>query len=271
MNDLMKDLAPISSKGWEEIEEEAKSALKTTLAARRVVDFTGPLGWETGVVETGRVEEVKGPADGVSANKRLARTLSEIRTDFSLSRRELEAFDRGAKEADIDAVRDAAVRMAMAEDGAVFNGFAGGDIDGIMPAAEADTLTIPPKFENYPEVVAEALRILAGKGVSGPYAILLGPRCYEGLTKTVAGGYPVIKHVEKLVDGPIVPAFAIDGALVLSTRGGDFELTVGRDFSIGYSHHDAKEVHLYMVESFTFETLGPEAAVPLRYARSKRK
>lgn len=271
MNDLLKKLAPISDTGWAEIEQEATAALKATLAARRVVDFTGPLGWQTGVIETGRVEETKGPADGIAARVRVARTLSEMRTDFALSRRELEAFDRGAKEAGIDAVRKAAVRMALAEDGAVFNGFAGGNIDGIMPAAEADTLTIPSRFEKYPDVVAEALRTLNAKGVGGPFAILLGPRCYEGLTKTVVSGYPVMKHVERLVDGPIVPAFAIDGALVLSTRGGDFELTVGRDFSIGYSDHDAKDVHLYMVESFTFETLGPEAAVPLRYAKGKPK
>lgn len=271
MNDLLKDLAPISDAGWHEIEEEASAALKATLAARRVVDFSGPLGWATGVIETGRVEETKGPVDSVSANVRVARTLSEFRTGFTLSRRELEAFDRGAKEADLDAVRDAACRIALAEDNAVFNGFQGGNINGILPAAEADTLTIPAKFENYPDVVAEALRVMADKGVAGPFAIVLGPRCFEGLTKTVVGGYPVMKHVEQLIDGPIVPAQAVDGALVMSTRGGDFDLTVGRDFSIGYGDHDAKEVHLYIVESFTFEALGPEAAVPLRYARRKRK
>jgi uncharacterized linocin/CFP29 family protein len=115
--------------------------------------------------------------------------------------------------------------------------------------------------------VAEALNKLRNTGIDGPYAIALGPRCYTGLTETVSrGGYPVIEHVRRLVDGPIVWAPGINGACVLSTRGGDFDLTVGRDFSIGYQSHDASSVALYLIESFTFRLITPEAAVPLVYA-----
>lgn len=271
MDDLLKGLAPISSAAWEEIEDEAKGTLKATLAARRVVDFHGPLGWDKGVVETGRIKSIRGPRSGVDARVRTARPLVELRTDFTLAREELEAIDRGAKDADLDPVREAARTLALAEDNAVFHGFGAGEIEGIGEAASAATLTIPPKYEDYPHVVAEALRKLAEQGVAGPYAVALGPRCYEGLTKTASGGFPVINHVQRLVDGPIVRAQAVDGAFVLSLRGGDFCLTVGRDISIGYASHDAKSVSLYMVESFTFQTLGEEAAVPLTYGRAKKK
>jgi uncharacterized linocin/CFP29 family protein len=271
MNDLLKSLAPISSAAWEEIEDEAKETLKATLAARRVVDFDGPIGWDKGVVETGRVKSIGGPRSGVDARMRVARSLVELRTDFTLAREELDSIDRGAKDADLDPVREAAHRLALAEDNAVFHGFSGGDIEGIGQAASGATLTIPTKYEEYPHVVAEALRKLNEQGVAGPYAIVLGPRCYEGLTKTATGGFPVINHVQRLVDGPIVRAQAVDGAFVLSLRGGDFCLTVGRDISIGYASHDAKSVSLYMVESFTFQTLGEEAAVPLTYSRAKKK
>jgi uncharacterized linocin/CFP29 family protein len=76
-------------------------------------------------------------------------------------------------------------------------------------------------------------------------------------------GYPVFHHIERIADGGIIWAPAIEGGLVLSLRGGDFELTVGQDFSIGYLNHSATTVDLYVQESFTFRTLTTEAAVVL--------
>jgi uncharacterized linocin/CFP29 family protein len=116
-------------------------------------------------------------------------------------------------------------------------------------------------------VVADAVSRLRTSGVNGPYAIALGPRCYAGLTKTTVGGYPVMEHVRRLLDGPIVWAPGVDGAVVLSQRGGDFELAVGQDFSLGYLEHSAAKVRLYLQESFTFRVLSPEAAVPLSYSK----
>jgi uncharacterized linocin/CFP29 family protein len=55
--------------------------------------------------------------------------------------------------------------------------------------------------------------------------------------------------------------------VVLSTRGGDYELVVGRDLSIGYAGEDAGRVDFYVVESLAFQVLTPEAAVCLRYPR----
>lgn len=76
--------------------------------------------------------------------------------------------------------------------------------------------------------------------------------------------------VRRLLDGPVVWAPAIDGAIVLSLRKGDFELTIGQDLSIGYLDHDAGQVRLCLQESFTFRVLTAEAAVPLRYETTKR-
>jgi uncharacterized linocin/CFP29 family protein len=50
---------------------------------------------------------------------------------------------------------------------------------------------------------------------------------------------------------------------VFSQRGGDAELTLGRDMSIGYHSHDERTVRLYFTESFTFRVVGPEAVVGL--------
>ena len=61
----------------------------------------------------------------------------------------------------------------------------------------------------------------------------------------------------------IIWAPAIDGAFLLSTRGGDYELHLGQDLSIGYLSHDATSVQLYFQESLTFLVQTSEAGVAL--------
>ncbi|HDP93831.1 MAG TPA: bacteriocin, partial [Candidatus Aminicenantes bacterium] len=56
----------------------------------------------------------------------------------------------------------------------------------------------------------------------------------------------------------------IEGGLVLSGRGGDFQLTVGQDLSVGYKSDQREMVHLFITESFTFQVLDPAAAVALK-------
>jgi len=269
MNDLLRELAPISSAAWAEIDAEATRTLKLTLAARKLLDFSGPLGWGAAAVSLGRSERLKaGPAAGVEARLRKAQPLVELRIPFELSREELDAVERGAKDPDLDAVREAARAAALAEDRAVFHGYSQACIVGLLEAAATSTVMISDDYEAYPAAVAEATNKLRSAGIDGPYGIALGPRCYTGLTRTTKGGYPVIEHVRRLLDGPIVWAPGVDGAGVVSLRGGDAELVVGQDFSIGYLDHTATTVRLYLQESFTFRVCTPEAAVPLAYAKS---
>ncbi len=269
MSALLRELAPVSGGAWEMIEEEAKRTLKLKLAARKLVDFTGPLGWEASAVPTGRVKRLNdAPAERVQAHLREVQPLVELRVPFELSREELDAVVRGAKDPVLDPVREAAGAAALAEDRAVFRGFSAAGIKGIVEEAAAARLTLTDDYQAYPGVVAEAVNKLHLAGVEGPYGIALGPRCYTGLTKTTQGGYPVMEHVRRLLDGPLVWAPAVDGAVVLSLRGGDFELTVGQDLSIGYLEHTASVVRLYLQESFTFRVLSAEAAVPLAYAKN---
>lgn len=263
MNHLLRELAPLPPAAWAMIEAEAKRTLKVKLAARKLVDFKGPLGWEAAAVPTGRTEALAEAPKGVEARVRLAQPMVELRVPFELERAELEAAGRGAEDANLDPVRDAAGAAALAEDRAVFHGHAAARLPGVNERGAPLALTTD--YAAYPAVVAEAVDRLHRAGIAGPYGIALGPRCYTGLTKTTRDGYPVMEHVRRLLDGPIVWAPAIDGAAVLSLRGGDFQLVVGEDWSIGYLEHTARTVRLYLQETFTFQVLTPEAAVPLRY------
>ena len=267
MNDLRREQAPLSAAAWKAIDDEARQELGVVLGARRIVDFTGPLGWSASSVATGQIQELaSAPVEGVSAALRRVLRMVELRADFELPRRELEALERGAPKLELQAVQRAANAIGMAEDRAIFHGFPEAEIQGICSAAEGSALSLTRDYQKYPLVVSEALARLRTAGVGGPYAIALGPDCYKGLTGTASsGGYPVLEHVRQLIAGEIIWAPGIRGAVVTSQRGGDFELVIGRDFSIGYQDHSASSVKLYLQESFTFRVLSPEAAVPLVY------
>lgn len=269
MGTLFRHLAPISASAWAEIDEEAKRTLKASLAGRKLVDFVGPLGRCTAAVSTGRAKPVQPPlSGGVSARLRQSQPLVELRVPFELSRAEFDAIDHGAKDADLDPVIRAAQHIAAAEDHGIFHGYAAAAVEGICQAAQ-NTVNLPDDFEEYPVAVAHAIARLHAAGVDGPYAIALSRQSYVGLTETTKGGYPILPHVRRLLDGPIVWAPALEGAVVLSMRGGDFELTVGEDLSIGFLDHTDDTVRLYLEESFTFRVLSPQAAVALSQASGK--
>ncbi len=264
MEHLFRELAPISTAAWAVIEDEARRTLKTTLAGRKLVDFRGPLGWNASCVGTGRSENVA-PPPGSDAEARLRKVLPlvELRVPFALRRSEIDVVDRGAEDPDFEPVVTAARKIAIAEDRAIFHGHPDAGIHGLCETRAGVPLRLGDDVAGYPTLIATALNRLRDRGVDGPYAVALSERAYTDLIEATQNGYPVMEHVRRLVDGPLVWAPGLDGALVLSQRGGDFALTVGQDFSIGYLAHDAEQVRLYIEESFTFLAISPEAAVAI--------
>jgi uncharacterized linocin/CFP29 family protein len=227
---------------------------------------TGPDGWQREKARRGRIEAVTDAPPGIQAQLRVVQPLTEYRAEFWLDRAELDAIERGARDADLDPVRDAARRLALAEDSAVFSGSSAALITGIVEASPHAALPIGENYRHYPQIVARAVAMLRTNGIAAPYAVALGPRCFTGVIETTEmGGYPVLEHLRLIAGGPVLWAPAVDGAVVLATRGGDYELTLGQDTSIGFLDADAERVHLYLEESFTFQVLTPEAAVHLAY------
>lgn len=263
MNNLHRELAPVSEAAWEQIEEEATRTLKRHLAARRVVDMVGPSGLGLAAVGTGHVEPITPPAEGVQSAKREVKALIEFRVPFQLSRSAIDDVERGARDSDWSPVKEAMRKIAFAEDRAVFDGYASAGIEGIRAAASNPAVLLPSGVKRYPEAVAQAVGQLRLAGVEGPYALVLGGDAYIAASGGSDDGYPVFHHIERIVEGGIIWAPAIEGGVVLSLRGGDFELTVGQDFSVGYHTHSASTVDLYVQESFTFRMLTTEAAVAL--------
>ena len=263
MNNLHRELAPISDAAWAQIEEEVTRTFKRHLAGRRAVDVRGPGGTSLAAVGTGHLKEIATPGDGVHASQREAKTLVELRVPFELERTAIDDVERGAKDSDWQPAKIAARRLAFAEDGAIFVGYSAAGIVGISEGTSNPKRPLPDDIRQYPQAIAEALSQLRMVGVNGPYAVLLGADAYTALAETSDYGYPVLEHVRRLVDNKIIWAPGIPGAVVMTTRGGDFELHIGQDASIGYLSHTDTVVRLYLQETFTFLLLTSEAAVAL--------
>jgi len=264
MNHLLRGHAPISDSGWEELDSEARERLTPALAARKLVDFSGPHGWEYSATSLGRTQDLSSPpSEGVSGRQRRVLPLVEMRADFEISRQELRDADRGAEDPDLESLDKAAHQIAMAENIAVFHGWDGA-IQGIAEASPHDAIALGDEPDAYPRPVASAAERLLASGITGPYGLALGRDEYRRVVETAEhGGYPLLDHLHKILGGPIVWAPGVRGAVIVSLRGGDFLFESGQDLSIGYESHDADAVRLYLEESFSFRVATPEAAVVL--------
>jgi uncharacterized linocin/CFP29 family protein len=265
MNHLLRGHAPISDGGWKLIDDEAAERLRPALAARRVVDFSGPHGWQHSATNLGRTTALAADlVDGVGGRQRRVLPLVELRADFTIALRELADHDRGALDPDLDDLDRAAYQIAMAENVAVAHGWREAAIRGIAEASPHKGPPLAATIDAYPRPVAAAVELLLAQGISGPYGLLLGREEYTRVIESAEhGGYPLLEHLGKILDGPIVWAPGVSGGLVLSLRGGDFLFESGQDFAVGYDHHDVDAVYLYLQESFSFVVATPEAAVAL--------
>jgi uncharacterized linocin/CFP29 family protein len=268
MDLLKRELAPIVPAAWEEIDKEAVRVLRLDLAGRKLVDVADAKGWEFAAVNTGRLRLLKKePISGVATGVRVVQPLVELRAPFVLPIMELDSVARGASNVDLTPLVEVAEKVARAEDEAIFNGYADAGIEGIVPSSPHQPLPIPKSPEDYPRLIVEARERLRDAGISGPYALAVGPAMYKEISRASDDGYPIRKHIEgQIIDGPLVRARVINGAVLISMRGGDYELSIGQDLSIGYVIHDKTSVELYLTESFTFRILEPAAAISLSAA-----
>jgi uncharacterized linocin/CFP29 family protein len=262
---LLRQHAPITEAGWNLIDEEARERLTPALAARKLVDFDGPHGWEHSATNLGRARPVPdAPGDGMAAAQRRVLGLVELRAPFPVARSELSDAERGAKDVDFAALDGAAHRIAVAENRAVFHGWKSAEIVGVAEASAHDPIALGEDCSRYPRHVAKAIEALLCAGIDGPYGLALGPAAHTRVLETSEhGGYPLLDHLRKIVGGPLVWAPGVEGAVVVSMRGGDFLFESGEDLSVGYDDHDTEAVQLYLEESFSFRVVTPEAAVTL--------
>ncbi|MFO7867602.1 MAG: family 1 encapsulin nanocompartment shell protein [Candidatus Aminicenantes bacterium] len=266
MDILKRNLAPLSEEAWEEIEDQAKMTIKGNLTTRSVVDFSGPHGWDFGAVGTGRIEIADKPAEGVPYGIREVVPLVEIRIPFTLDLREMDSISRGLKDPDLDAVEEVARKAALFEEKAVYYGFKDGNIEGIAEASPLKSQALTRNASEYPEIIEKGVLALEEKGRHSlaPFDLVLGNIPYQTVMIGDERGYPLKKRIQEIIQGELRWSPAVKGGILISRRGGDYLLTVGQDFSIGYTAHTSDEVELYLTESMTFQVFEPAAALEFK-------
>lgn len=263
MDNLHRALAPISDAAWKDIEEEARRTLCRYMGARHVVDIGGPRGYDFSAANLGHLEDIDSAFAGVETRQRLVRPLIELKVPFTLSRQAIDDVARGSRDSDWQPLKDAALKLASAEDQMVFEGFGAAGIDGMRQLSSNPAVPMPKDAEDIPQAVAEAVELLRRAGVEGPYALVLGDDVYAEVAGGSDDGFPLMRHLRNLVDCDVIWSPALKGGIVLSLRGGDFDLYLGLDASIGYLSHDAQNVTLYFLETVAFQLQTAEALVSL--------
>lgn len=263
MTDLLrKEQAPLSDAAWKLIEQQTQRTLKGNLSARGLVDFSGPHGWDLAAVNNGRLEAAAKEYAGVRWSLRQAQPLVEIRIPFTLNIWEMDNAGRGAKNADLEPLYVAARKAAVFEEAVIYKGLDPACIRGILGASPHKAVAWK-KNAGAVGAAGEAVLALQKAGAGGPYALVLGTELFAALNAEVTPGGPARKVVEELTGAPVRWSPALEGGALVSLRGGDYELTVGQDFALGYAHRDNQTVALYLAESFTFQVHEPCAALEI--------
>ncbi len=263
MNDLLRrHQAPIAPASWEAIDEQAREVLTANLSARRVVDVSGPHGWQHAAVNLGRLDPGRVDAgNGVLYGIRKVQPLVEVRVPFTLDLWELDDVVRGARDPDLDPLIAAAGKLAAFEERAVYHGFAPAGIVGMGQASNHDSVALDGDAAAWPEAIGRAMIELKSAGEGAPYTLVAGPSVFRAL-ESVVGQYPLRRQIEQLIGGDIVLAPYVDGAFLLPVENEeDFELVLGQDASVGFEQQEGQNVRLYLTESFTFRVLEPQAVV----------
>lgn len=260
---LHRGLAPISTAAWKNLEDEVRRTFARNVAGRRVVDMPEPQGPDFSALTTGRYTSAEGQHDdGVRTRVRQNIPVLELRADFTLSREEVDSVLRGSADPDWQPAKDAATAIARAEDRVLFEGRKGEGIDGIMPSSSNPPVVMPADIREFPNAVAQATSALRLVGVDGPYVLFLPAAIYTEIAETVDHGYPIRDHIQRLLrDGQIIWAPALPRPVLISDRGGDYELHLGEDLAIGYQHHDDSSIQLYLRETLTVRVATAEASV----------
>lgn len=261
MSILRRSKAPLSEAAWAEVDEQARRCFQATLSVRRFADVDGPHGIDYFAAPNGRLnvpttQSQSGARYGIAQ----VQPLVEVRVPFELSQWELDNLTRGAKDVDLAPLETAAWETSRFEETAVYNGLKDAGITALAETSDHKTVSLGKDHAETIPAVASAVTQLQKSMVEGPYAMVVTEEVWHHLLSAV-NGRPLKHHVEYILSGPVFFSPFVERSMVVSIRGGDFELVLGQDLSVGYESHNSESVKLFFTESFTFRTLDPRALI----------
>lgn len=266
MDIFKRSIAPIVQEAWKEIDEQAKNIIKNTLSGRKAVDVKGPMGWNYDAAPEGTISLVEeSPVEGVNYGVREVIPLVEIRVPFTMAMWDLDDISRGGKTVDFTPVQDAARKAALFEDTAIYQGLEDAGILGLELESDNEPIEMKLEDESIIDSIVTAIQTLNLRNVNGPYVLVCSLPLWTKI-QTSSKVYPLWKRITGIIGGQsrIILSSQYETSMLVSSRGGDSELIIGQDFTIGYQSHTNTEVNFYITETFTFRVLAPEAVVPFK-------
>ncbi|MFW5998853.1 MAG: family 1 encapsulin nanocompartment shell protein [Halanaerobiaceae bacterium] len=264
MSLLKKHLAPVEEKVWDFIEEETRSVLAEKLTGRKLVDTSGPKGIDYSAYNTGRRKNLNIndnlDEQNIKYSLREVLPLIEIEIPFTLNKSEIEAFLRGARDADIDEALEAAKKLAKIENNAIFYGLEEAGIEGLIDISEHTNFNLN-QDTGFLSPLISAIQLLKKENVGGPYNLIIGPDLYSLLYELDGKGYPLKNKIQNAIGGNIIYTEELADKGILIDEGDDFKLVIGQDISIGFNKENEKTLEFFLTESFTFKANAPEAVV----------
>lgn len=260
MDMFARALAPISAEAFGQIDEQAIATLRANLSARKFVDVKGPFGWGRSCVYEGRMGKFQKEGE-VGFGMRECVRLVESRVDFELDIMELHGIERGCDDPDLVPVEQAAKKAAAFEEKIVYEGLAAAGMKGLAGSSELKAIDLPTGDpEAFVRAITDAVDAMAvEESIQGPYALVGGKKLRDALCKLVSGR-TLCEVVEKATDvDEFIYTPSYDGAFLVSKRGGDLELTLGGDFTIGYTGRNGDHLKFFIAESLAFRIIEPRA------------
>ena len=257
---LGRDDAPIDAETWKLIDTVAVQAAKSQLAGRRLLAIEGPYGFGLKAIPLSDYAL----EDGISASVSLP--LSLIRTEFSLAKRDLAAYERDHLILDTAPVACAAMDAAAKEDRIIFNGLAG--TSGLLNAEGAGSLTLSKwdKVGTAADQIIDAVTKLDTAGFHGPYSLGLAPAQYNLLLRRYPQGDGTeLEHISAIMGDGVVKVPALKKGGVLIASGSQYaSVALGQDLAVGFNGPVGDLLEFQVYESLALIVRAPESILVLK-------
>ena len=262
MKFLNREEAPISQEVWTTLDTALMELLAKRLKIRSVVDFKAGLGFETDAIPTGKLK-VLSSKEGVSVSVREPVLMTEIRHDFSFSKKNLEEMKRDIEDMDDSELRTAANAFAKVENSLILDGIKEAKMKGLWESLSHKPLKAKGAGELM-SAVARSQGLFNEEFVDGPFKLVVSDATFSLLVTESDGGVTMKTKIENILGaGSIVVSNAVgdDKALVISQRGGDFLFYSGLDVALGFDSEEKDKLNFFLIESCAFRIIAPEAAI----------
>jgi uncharacterized linocin/CFP29 family protein len=252
---LGREDAPLGAETWKLLDSTMIEAAKSQLAGRRIIAIDGPFGFGLKVIPVSDCDLEEGISGSIFI------PVNEIKSGFSLGKRDLASFEKDRLVLDLSPVACAAIDCAAKEDQIIFHGIHGSP--GLLTAegSSTQTLTKWDKIGTAADQIIDSVTKLDDAGFHGPYCMALAPAQYNLLLRRYPQGDGTeLDHIRTIVSDGVVKAPALKKGGVIMASGRQFAtIVVGQDMTIAYNGPVGDTLDFYVIASLALLIHAPEA------------